>query len=357
MTEMDVLNRIHGCSAFDFQDDTFTLSRDHTLRLVEHLAKRQYTWSCETRADRADRELLTRMRDAGCKHIRIGLETAHQASLDLIQRKITREAYDKFFRLAADLGISVRPSIMIGIPGETSESVLKTIEYISQLPFDGPVAAWCITPIPGTELHEQREQYSISIEAREFSEYSPHRAAISTAQLKRNEIDRLTVGAQYLLGVCRKNVVACRVKPVAGSRAHFDGVKINADVLSYRFVPGSLPELLCAGHLDDASTQILVCRKGEFYVLNRRASVFWFYLIASGNIAVAINESHATCSSISHHLYNDFINLLWQERLVTLDAISPHQEQSDESSGDPDDTCAPGETEAELALFYLGDMF
>jgi hypothetical protein len=148
-------------------------------------------------------QLLQALKDAGCAYIRFGFESANQTTLDVLERKIRYDRMVAFIENAATVGIRVRPSIMIGIPGESQDDVKRTAAELRRLPLTGPVAAWAFTPIPGTKAYENRNEYNIEIHSRDFARYTPHASIISTPQMSRAEIDLLLLQIQLEFGVQR----------------------------------------------------------------------------------------------------------------------------------------------------------
>lgn len=153
--EMEHLISEHGAKEILFWDDVFTLNRRRTQRICELILERglNIPWTCESRVDCVTEDLLTQMRKAGCWQIGYGVESGDQAVLDTIKKGITLEQVEKAFKWTKEAGINARAYLMIGLPGETKEQVLKTIDFTKRLSAD--IAQFCIaTPYPGTELFE-----------------------------------------------------------------------------------------------------------------------------------------------------------------------------------------------------------
>jgi len=154
-----------------FWDDTFTLKRSWVMELCQLLIKENFgvLWTCETRVDRVDREILELMAKAGCWKIGYGVESGDQELLDIIKKGITLDQARQAVKLTKNSGIEVGLSFMLALPGETPSKARKTIEFAKEL--DPDYVQFCITtPYPGTELHDQAKEYGTLIQ--NFSSYT-----------------------------------------------------------------------------------------------------------------------------------------------------------------------------------------
>jgi anaerobic magnesium-protoporphyrin IX monomethyl ester cyclase len=145
----------YGAKFFSFADDNFVVRKDRTREICNLLIERGYhkntKWLCQTRADAVDEPLLELMRKAGCEYISFGIETGTQRLLDLIGKSVKIETIEKAVNMAHRAGIKSRGSFMLGLPTETREDSLATIDFALRLPLD--IAKFNLAvPYPGTEL-------------------------------------------------------------------------------------------------------------------------------------------------------------------------------------------------------------
>ncbi len=148
------LKKAYGIREISFYDDTFTANRKRVEQLCEILInkKTDMSWVCFARVDTVDRELLLLMKKAGCHQINFGFESADDDILKAINKRITTSRVASVVSLMKNAGIDTRGAFMIGNPGETEESIGKTIEYSINLGIE--YALYNITtPFPGTELY------------------------------------------------------------------------------------------------------------------------------------------------------------------------------------------------------------
>ena len=104
-----------------------------------------------SRVDAIDEDILRLMKAAGCHQICFGVESADEQILKNIKKKISLEQVEKAVALTKNVGIDVRTSFMLGNPGETEETLRKTIDFAIKL--NPTIASFNITtPYPGTEL-------------------------------------------------------------------------------------------------------------------------------------------------------------------------------------------------------------
>ncbi len=153
--EMKLIYDGYGAEMIYFEEDLFTYNRERVLdfcKLMEQELPGKI-WGAHSRVDTIDREMLTRMKQAGCTDIFFGVESGSQKILDLLGKGITVEKIENAFRLAKEVGIKTQMYLIIGIPGETYQDIEMTKKLIAKL---GPssIDISFLTPIPGTEIYE-----------------------------------------------------------------------------------------------------------------------------------------------------------------------------------------------------------
>ena len=155
--EMSLLVGQYGAKEINLEADTITLNRSFILNLCRALREsdlsREVRWTCESRVDTVDEEILRAMKEAGCWQISYGVESGSQRLLDLIEKGITLEQVEKTFALTKKLGIAIRAFFMLGLPTETREESWQTIRLARKL--NAEWSQFTITvPFPGTKLYE-----------------------------------------------------------------------------------------------------------------------------------------------------------------------------------------------------------
>jgi anaerobic magnesium-protoporphyrin IX monomethyl ester cyclase len=135
--EICTLQENYGMEKFIILDDTFTVNRDRVMNLCKMIIEggRYFSWSCLTRADKVDNELLKTLSVAGCKQISYGIESINQNTLDRLNKRLSKIHIEQALRMTKDSGIRCRASFIFGLPGEKYGDILRTIDFIcSALP-------------------------------------------------------------------------------------------------------------------------------------------------------------------------------------------------------------------------------
>jgi anaerobic magnesium-protoporphyrin IX monomethyl ester cyclase len=131
--------------------DLFTVNREQVVGLCELIVSSglKVRWTCNSRVDYVDEEMLRLMGQAGCWLISWGIESANEAILKHARKGYRQEQAVRALSWAREAGIKNWGYFIIGLPGETEESIRETIEYSKQLPLD--IALFHIAaPYPGT---------------------------------------------------------------------------------------------------------------------------------------------------------------------------------------------------------------
>jgi radical SAM superfamily enzyme YgiQ (UPF0313 family) len=133
------------------KDDTFTTSRKRVLELCRAIGDRKlsFSWSCDTRVDLLDAELLREMRLAGCQRLSLGVESGSPRVLAAIDKKITPAEILASTRLAKEAGIRVRYYMMLGNRGETAETFRESLAFLEAAQPHEAIFS-CLSIYPGT---------------------------------------------------------------------------------------------------------------------------------------------------------------------------------------------------------------
>jgi len=156
---------------FFFEDDTFTVNKKRAEQICDEIINRglDVTWSVNARADTADMELFSRMKTAGCRELLVGFESGDQGMLDGMNKHVTLEQSRKFVKHAHKAGLVVHGCFVLGLPGETIETMEKTLEFAMDLNID-TVQFSAAVPFPGTEYYSMCEANGL-IKARSWADW------------------------------------------------------------------------------------------------------------------------------------------------------------------------------------------
>lgn len=147
-------------TGINFVDDTFSLNKTRVLKFCEELKKLKIRWICNIRVDTVDLELLKRMQDSGCCLIQIGVESADQHVLDLMKKRVSVEQIHKVFDWANKIKLDTLATFIIGMPGDTEETVNKTIKFAREINPTYP-QFFNLVPYPGTEIYEYARENNL----------------------------------------------------------------------------------------------------------------------------------------------------------------------------------------------------
>jgi hopanoid biosynthesis associated radical SAM protein HpnJ len=137
---------------FFFDDDTFNIQAARTVELCAKLKPLGLTWSCTSRVT-TSYETLKAMKDAGCRLLIVGYESGDQQILKNIKKGATLEHARQFTKNCHKLGLVVHGDFILGLPGETRETIQNTIKFAKELDVE-TIQVSVAHAYPGTELHE-----------------------------------------------------------------------------------------------------------------------------------------------------------------------------------------------------------
>ncbi|MFZ5482230.1 MAG: B12-binding domain-containing radical SAM protein, partial [Myxococcota bacterium] len=138
-----------------FHDSVFTLHRKRTLELCRLLVARDLVvpFTCQTRADRLDDELLDALAAAGCRHVMFGIESGDAETLARIHKAMPLARVRESVAATRARGMRTTGFFMIGFPWETREAIERTADFAVEVGVD-MVSLFSAVPLPGTELWE-----------------------------------------------------------------------------------------------------------------------------------------------------------------------------------------------------------
>lgn len=152
--ELDLLVNDFGVKNIYFMDLEFTVNKKHVENICDLIIRKNYkiNWTCQTRIDAIDENLLKKMKEAGCKSIHFGVESGSDRILEVTKKKITKDKIRKGIELTKKVGIETICFMMIGLPEETEEEMKQTIEFAKELNPDY-VSFNVASPYPGTDFY------------------------------------------------------------------------------------------------------------------------------------------------------------------------------------------------------------
>jgi len=179
--------RRYGVRDFFFWAETFTVDRGYVLHLCEEILRQglDISWSCNSRVDTVDPELLAVMKRAGLWMISFGIESGNQGVLESCGKGITVEQSVSAVNAAHEQGIRTAGHFLFGLPGETESSMTETLRLSLALPLD-VAQYYAASPFPGTALYRQARRNGW---LRHRAEFSQARAVMDLPGLPGREVD------------------------------------------------------------------------------------------------------------------------------------------------------------------------
>jgi len=158
--ELFILKEKFGVKEVIFVDDTFNLKINRVMEFCETKIKNNLNlvWSCNFEANFANRDMMQKMKKAGCWSIMVGGESGSDKILKFIKKGVTSSQLLAVGKWANEVGISTRVSFILGLPTDTEETINHTLDFVRKSDFHFPYFQLYI-PLPGTEMFDQLEQY------------------------------------------------------------------------------------------------------------------------------------------------------------------------------------------------------
>jgi len=167
--EMEYLINKHRLHTIQIVDEFFLQDKDRVSEFCEGVKKLNIRWHCSSRADgikSTDLNLLRKMREAGCRSILMGIESASDTILRNMNKKMRISTIEDAVEMIRSAGMKVKGSFIFGYPGETWETAMKTVDW--RIKTDLRTRSFYATPYPGTKLYEYfKERYQLNLDDEE----------------------------------------------------------------------------------------------------------------------------------------------------------------------------------------------
>lgn len=175
VSEISHLNENFRIKSFYFFDETFTIDKQRVIEISKRIAaaKINIEWSCNSRTDTVDEEMLGAMKRSGCWNICYGVETGSERLLKNVNKKTYMDDAEQIFKATRRIGISPSASFMIGLPDEDNETLRETLHYAKRL--DPSRCQFVLTtPYPKTRLYDELKIGDMIETDYDFSNYDAY---------------------------------------------------------------------------------------------------------------------------------------------------------------------------------------
>lgn len=206
-----------------FGDNTFTLVKDRVIKICDEINKRRLKikWSCMTRSDYIDSELLKKMARAGCFEISYGVESGSPKIQSIIRKNLDLTLTKKAFKMTKDAGIRSILMLMVGNLGETEYTIRETLSYVQDIDPDN-VLVKILKVYPGTEIHDiferkglLKKDYYLS------SEFTPSSFTLQHSERELKSFSQM-IGTRRIYiqisNVCNNNCIFCYLNKKANDK-------------------------------------------------------------------------------------------------------------------------------------------
>ena len=217
-----------GAKRFQFADATLSLLEENIYTLCDEIIKREINtkieWDCETRADKINKKILEKMKEAGCKCVALGVETGSERILkDVVRKGETKEDIRKAVKLIKESGLNVRCFFIIGHYTETIDTIKETIDFAIELNPDG-LSFGLMVPNPGSKIYQiaQKGEGGLRILHRRWEDYNQFNfSCLESDSLPLDELKKWQSRA-YFVFYARH--------PIKGLRLFFDSSGYNYNI-------------------------------------------------------------------------------------------------------------------------------
>ena len=196
VNEMAYLHHL-GFHQINLADDLFTANKAHCHAVCDEILTRglMISWTSFARVDTVSEEVLVKMKAAGCHTVSFGIESGNPEMLKRIRKGITLDQVISAVEMCNHAGVTPHASFILGLPGETPETLKDSIEFGDKLSKMGVQHGFhLLAPFPGTDVRDHLDQYDLKILSQDWSMYHANRAIVETATVTPEMMDDVVIG-------------------------------------------------------------------------------------------------------------------------------------------------------------------
>lgn len=176
-----------------FFDDIFTLDTNRLKEIGSHIINKGMVFRCFTHTNFVNEELCRILVNTNCREIGIGIESGSDKILKTIGKGATSDKALKAVRLLQDHGIRVKTFLMLGLPGETQETIDETKKWLEQAsPYNFDISIF--QPFPSTDIWDNKDKYDINWSGNNIGHFkgkpSEYRSNVWTKELSKSQIEK-----------------------------------------------------------------------------------------------------------------------------------------------------------------------
>ena len=165
LEEIEYLKKEYKIEALALRDDNgIPVNKKIVIPFLEAMGKSNIIWRGQTRTNGVRSEWVKLAKEAGCVDLAMGVESASQKVLDIVDKKTNLIETKEYLRLLKKTGIGVRMHIIMGLPGESKNVVKETLDFVDETNPDS-VLLLLLCPMPGTPIYETPERFGIKLKS------------------------------------------------------------------------------------------------------------------------------------------------------------------------------------------------
>lgn len=225
-----------GVREIDFFDATFFLPKRRTFEIFAEIKRRRLKieWSCRSRVDVVDKDILRAAKDTGCRQIYFGIESVDHGVLGAIKKDVDTDQIRRAIAWVKGFGIRAMGFFMVGNPHDTKESIHHTIDFAKDLGIDFIQVCRTIAK-PGTELDQElikgtgKDYWRAHVAGNKITQRLP----APWTSLSAREVDKLTKEFYHKF-YFRLPIVFARLKQLKSLNEFTRYVKVAAKMLTQK---------------------------------------------------------------------------------------------------------------------------
>jgi radical SAM superfamily enzyme YgiQ (UPF0313 family) len=274
-------------------------------------------FSCELNAEDLDEELVDALAKAGLMHVEIGLQTTSAKTLKNIGRFFDREAFTKGIRLLKKAGVRVMTDIMVGLPGDSLDDVIRSIDFVLEEGLYDDVSLYPLSVLPGTVLRAKAHQFGINYQ------YEPPYLVTQTADMACDDIRAAFAYAEEATGIDYFPVEPPRTGgPGKPERARFvSRIIVGAGFENERIGAEEIGQALCIEVSDTVIPgypEVLDDVIHKLLAVNPYTLVSWVLPEDALNSKKAIEFIISSCRELNHPADRDYMARFTPKRSCQL---------------------------------------
>ena len=234
-----------GFERINIADDLFTASKRHCLAVCDEIVQRglKVEWTSFARVDTVSKDVLKRMKAAGCSAVSFGVESGSPEILKRIKKGITIDQVYEAVTMCNHVGITPQASFILGLPGETPETLQQTISLAKKLKEMGVQYGYhLLAPFPGTDVRINLEAYDLQIMSHNWKDYHANRAIVRTKSVSQGMMDAVVVDWEDQFNLWLDDIKERRAEGRASPSEAWPLTRLEHTVLIYELMMNNVIE-------------------------------------------------------------------------------------------------------------------